>query len=142
MTTLRKLAMTLAMLGLSATPALAGPAADSAQAHFTAIAAADVAAITAPYADTAVLQWVGGPLNGTYSGAAAIAGVWSKFTGAQGKIAAEVKNVQESANPSGATVTADVVFRGKQPIPVRYVLTYRDGKLVSEVWQIAPANAQ
>jgi hypothetical protein len=35
-------------------------------------------------------------------------------------------------------VTANVTFQGKQPIKVRYVLTYRDNKIVSETWQIDP----
>ena len=46
--------------------------------------------------------------------------------------------LEESANPQGATVTANVQFEGKQPIKVRYVLTYREGQLVSETWQINP----
>ena len=41
-------------------------------------------------------------------------------------------------NPKGSTVSANVQFDGKQPIKVRYVLTYRDGKVVSETWQIDP----
>ena len=115
-----------------------GPAADLAKAHIIAIADADPAAITSQYAETAQMQWVGGPLNGAYAGAAAIAPVWAKFTAAQGKLTAEVKSLLEAANPAGATIVADVVFTGKQPIPVRYVLVYREGKLVNEVWQIAP----
>ena len=46
--------------------------------------------------------------------------------------------VQENANPKGATVTANVEFQGKAAIKIRYVLTYRDGKIVNEVWQIDP----
>ena len=38
----------------------------------------------------------------------------------------------------GSTVTADVQFEGRQKINVRYVLTYRAGKLLTETWQIAP----
>jgi hypothetical protein len=49
-----------------------------------------------------------------------------------------VSGVQESANPKGATVTANVIFSGKSDIKVRYVLTYRDGKIVTETWQIDP----
>ena len=57
---------------------------------------------------------------------------------AQGELTFKVSNVQESANPKGATVTANVVFSGKNDIKVRYVLTYRDGKIVNEIWQIDP----
>lgn len=131
----------LTVLPTFAAPALAGPAADMAKAHFAAIAAADVPAVISQYADDAALQWVGGPLNGVYVGASNIAPVWAKFAESQGKLAADVANLQEAANPAGATVTADVTFKGKQPIPVRYVLVYRGGKLASEVWQINPPPA-
>ncbi len=118
--------------------ASAGDAADKAKAHFEAIAAGDVGKITANYADTAVFQWVGGPLDGVYAGPAAIKEVWTKFANAQGKLAVDVKSIDEAVNPKGATVTANVVFKGKAPIPLRYVLLYRDGKLANEVWQINP----
>lgn len=130
----------IAALVLAATSgtALAGDAADKAKAHFEAIAAGDVGKITANYADNAVFQWVGGPLDGVYASPAAIKEVWTKFASAQGKLALDVKSIEEAVNPKGATVTANVVFKGKAPIPLRYVLLYRDGKLASEVWQINP----
>ena len=53
----------------------------------------------------------------------------------------DVKGLEEAVNPMGATVTANVVFKGKGPIPVRYVLVYRDGKVISEVWQINPPKS-
>jgi len=34
-----------------------------------------------------------------------------------------------------------VLFEGKAPIKVRYVLTFRDGKIVAETWQIDPKLA-
>jgi hypothetical protein len=67
--------------------------------------------------------------------------VWSKFTKSQGPLEHKVSNLQENANPKGATVTANVEFKGKAPIKVRYVLTYRDGKIVNEIWQIDPNMA-
>lgn len=123
-----------------ATPALAGPA-DDAQKHFQAIAAGDVAAIAAGYAENARLEWVGGPLDGSYSGPAAIQAVWEKFAKAQGTLTLAVDRLEESANPKGTTVSANVQFTGKAPIKVRYVLTYRDGKIASETWQIDPKLA-
>ncbi len=33
---------------------------------------------------------------------------------------------------------AKVMFQGQSAIKVRYVLTYRDGKIVDEIWQIDP----
>ncbi|MDQ2822681.1 MAG: nuclear transport factor 2 family protein [Pseudomonadota bacterium] len=126
----------LASIGITTT-AIAGPALDAAQAHFAAIGAGERAAIMRDYADNARLTWVGGPLDGSYDGPAAIGAVWDKF-GASGPAKVTVMGIAESANPKGATVTAAVQFDGKAAIKVRYVLTYRDGKLVSETWQVDP----
>ncbi len=116
----------------------AAPQAD-ARAHFAAVAKGDVTTVMSQYADSAVLQWVGGPLDGAYSGAVAIRGVWTKFATANTPAKVKVRRLQTDANPSGATVTADVVFHHKKSvIKVRYILTYRAGKLVNEVWQVSP----
>lgn len=135
----RSLRLSLApVLLLAVGAALAGPAGDNAQAHFRAVAAGQVENLLSQYADNATLEWVGGPLDGRYAGKAALGEVWDKFAKAQGELTVKVSNVQESANPKGATVTANVVFGGKNDIKVRYVLVYRDGKIVGEVWQIDP----
>ncbi|MBI3523676.1 MAG: nuclear transport factor 2 family protein [Betaproteobacteria bacterium] len=120
--------------------ALAAPS-DEARLHFQAIGAGDTALLARGYADNAQLNWIGGPLNGTYSGADNIRALWEKFTKAQGPLKVSVDKLEESVNTNGATVTANVQFEGKQPIKVRYVLTYRDGKLTSETWQIDPKLA-
>ena len=133
------LAITLAA-GLVGT-AHAGPGADNASTHFAAIASGDLSVLMRGYNDAAQLQWVGGPLDGSYSGVAAIRGVWEKFEKAQGPLQATVESVAESANPKGSTVTANLLFVGKTPIKVRYVLVYRDGLVVSETWQIDPKLA-
>lgn len=116
----------------------AGPAADAAKLHFQTIGSGDTILLARGYADNAQLHWIGGPLDGTYTGLDSIRGVWEKFTKAQGPLKVSVDKLEESANPKGTTVTANVQFEGKQPIKVRYVLTYRDGKLVAEIWQIDP----
>lgn len=67
--------------------------------------------------------------------------MWEKFTKSQGALKVSVDKVEEAANPRGATVTANVQFEGKQPIKVRYVLIYRDAKIVNETWQIDPKLA-
>ncbi|MFU0506368.1 hypothetical protein [Pseudaminobacter sp. NGMCC 1.201702] len=41
-------------------------------------------------------------------------------------------------NPVGTTVSVNVTFKGKTTVPVLYVATYRDSKLVAEVWQVSP----
>lgn len=134
--TLRQLAAAAAFTFLSAT-ALAGPA-DDARSHFQAIAAGDLDRIMAGYGQDPVLQWVGGPLDGAYRGADSIRGVWTKFTKANTPLEVRIEKLEESTNPSGSTVTANVIFSGKNTIKLRYVLTYRAGKLVNEVWQIDP----
>ncbi|HEU0187403.1 MAG TPA: nuclear transport factor 2 family protein [Gallionellaceae bacterium] len=129
----------ISLFSLSAL-ASAGPADDAAM-HFKAIAAGNVEQIMQGYADNASLQWVGGPLDGAYAGNDKIREVWGKFAKANAPLEVAASKVEESANPKGATVTANVEFKGKASIKVRYVLVYREGKLVSEVWQIDPKLA-
>jgi len=119
----------------------AGQASNDATTHFQAIASGDLGVLMRGYNDAAQFQWLGGPLDGSYAGAAAIRGVWEKFSKAQGPLTATVESLEESANPKGATVTANVLFVGKMPIKVRYVLVYRDNMIVSETWQIDPKLA-
>jgi ketosteroid isomerase-like protein len=134
-------ALGAATLALAATPALAGEAGTAAQAHLDAIVKGDVAAITAVYGEDATLHWVGGPLDGTYKGAG-LTDVWTKFTTAQGPLTSKVLSVTEQANPAGGTVTTDVIFQGKAAVPVHYVMVFRGGALVDEIWQVAPGLAK
>jgi hypothetical protein len=126
--------LALAMFGA----AHAGQATIDANTHFQAIASGDLSILMRGYSDTAQLQWLGGPLDGSYAGAAAIRSVWEKLGKAQGPLKATIESLEESANPKGATVTANVLFVGKAPIKVRYVLVYRDNLIVSETWQVDP----
>ncbi|MGX4640491.1 nuclear transport factor 2 family protein [Massilia sp. SYSU DXS3249] len=135
------LALLLAITAGVAHPAFAGPALDAAQAHIAAVGAGERAAIVRDYADDARLTWVGGPLDGIYTGPAAIGAVWDKFGAAAGPARVTVMGIDETANPKGATVVATVRFDGKIQVKVRYVLTYRDGKLVNETWQVDPKPA-
>ena len=132
---------TIALFASGTTAALAGPASDMAKAHIDAIAKGDTAAVTAAYAPSATLHWVGGPLDGTYTGPE-IAATWAKFAKAQTGLKATVVEMRESMNPKGATVVADVVFANDNKIPVRYVMLFRDGKLTDEIWQIDPTLAK
>lgn len=124
-------------LTLMAGAANAAPT-DDARAHFQAIASGDVATVMQNYAEPAQFLWVGGPLDGTYNTPDTIKTVWSKFTKSQGTLKVTVDDLKQSANPKGATVSANVLFEGKTMIKVRYILTYREGKIVNEVWQIDP----
>jgi len=130
------LAASLALSLISA--AHAGQASLDATTHFQAIASGDVQVVMRGYKDSAQLQWLGGPLDGNYAGAAPIRDVWEKFTKSQGTLKLTVDKLEESTNTNGSTVTANVLFEGKGPIKVRYVLVYRDNMIVSETWQIDP----
>ncbi len=115
--------------------AMAAPAED-AKTHFQAIGSGDLAVVVRGYADNAQVNWVGGPLDGAYTSPAAIQGGWEPFTKSAGPQMVSVDRLEESANPKGSTVSANVQFEGEAPIRVRYVLTSREGKIVSETWQI------
>lgn len=136
---LSTLAAAFLLVAASGSAALAGPAEDLARSRINAIAGGDLAAVTSAYGPTATLHWVGGPLDGTYSQPGKIKEVWSKFFTAQGAQKATVAAATEAANPKGGTVTVDATFAGKNTVKVRYVLLYRDGKLVDEIWQVNPA---
>ena len=117
--------------------AMAAPA-DDAKSHFQAIGLGDLSIVMQNYADNAQFNWIGGPLDGTYTSPDAIRGTWQKLIKSQGPMKVSVDKLEESANLKGSTVSANVQFEGKAPIKVRYVLTFRDGKIVSETWQIDP----
>lgn len=134
---LQQLAALVAFAGF-ASSAFAGQAADDAKQHFRAIATGDMPSLMRNYAENAQLNWVGGPLDGIYTGIGSIGGTWEKFIKSQGPLKLTVGKLDESANPNGSTVTANVQFDGKQPIKVRYVLSYRNSKIVGETWQIDP----
>jgi hypothetical protein len=134
---LASLALAFVSLLAPAGAARAAPA-DDARTHFQAIASGDLQVLMRGYADRARFEWVGGPLDGSYTTAEAIRGVWAKFTQSQGTLKLSIDRLEESANPKGATVSANLLFEGKAPIKVRYVLTFRDGMIVAETWQIDP----
>lgn len=125
-----------ALLLATAGTAQAGPASDAAQAHFAAIASGGISDVMRDYDDDARLNWVGGLYDGTHSGTAEIQSTWQKFKDVHGDMRVTLGQLEESANAKGATVIANVLFAGKTSVKVRYVLTYRGGKLVSETWQI------
>lgn len=134
----QKIIFPAVMLALISGQSLAA-AQDDARQHFQAIATGNMSKIMQQYAENAHLEWVGGPLNGTYSSPDAIKNVWNKFTTAQGTLKYTVTGMSEAANHEGTTISAKVLFEGKKPIKVFYVLTYRGEKIVNETWQIAPA---
>jgi hypothetical protein len=123
---------------LSLSTLVSAAPADDANAHFKAIAAGNVDQLMMEYGNNPTMQWVGGKLDGAYIGADKIREVWTKFSKNFAPLEVSVSKLEESINPNGSTVTANVEFKGKAAIKVRYALVYRDGKLVDEVWQIDP----
>ena len=122
--------------------ALAGPIDEAkAKAHLDAIAAGDIEGLMRDYSDDAYLDWVGGPLDGRYRGKAEIRAVWQKFIAANaGKPRpANFGKLVSFANPKGASVQQRAEYGGQVPVKVWHALTYRDGDLTTEVWQIAPS---
>lgn len=122
--------------------ALAGPLDEAkAQAHLNAVAAGDLDALMRDYADDAYMDWVGGSLDGRYHGKTAIKAVWQKFIAANAAMPrpAKFSKLAAYANSKGATVEAKAEYGGTTPLKVWHALTYRDGNLATEIWQIAPA---
>lgn len=106
--------------------------------HIVAISASPLEVLMPQYADDARLEWIGGPLNGSYDGSDAIEGAWSRFIGVRGEMQADIEDYIISENPKGRTIIASVLYRGEKTIPVRLITTYRDGKITTEIWQIDP----
>jgi len=132
----------MALCACLSQPALAGPLDEAkARAHLDAIASGDLEALMQDYSDDAFFEWVGGPLDGRYRGKAEIRAVWQKWIAANGGKARPVARgkLAAFANPKGATVDTRAAYEGTTPVKVWHALTYRDGQLATEVWQIAPA---
>jgi hypothetical protein len=131
-----KLVLALSLVGATASACAA--AADDARRHLEAIAANNVESLMPDYSEGATMYWIGGPLDGTYTGPKGLRELWTKFAQAQGPLELAVAEIQENTNPKGATVTVNARFRGKSQTKIRYVLVYREGKIVAETWQIDP----
>jgi hypothetical protein len=134
------LAMALLPCCISQT-VLAGPLDEAkGRAHLEAVAAGDLEGLMQDYADDAYLEWVGGPLDGRYRGREAIRSVWQKFIAINaGKPRpANFGKLSAFSNPKGTSLQSRGEYGGAVPVKVWHVLTYRDGDLTTEVWQIAP----
>jgi hypothetical protein len=132
----------MALLAGASPLAQAGPLDEAkAKAHLEAVAAGDLDALMRDYADDVYMDWVGGALDGRYRGKAEIRAVWQKFIAANaGKPrAAKFGKPEAYANPKGTTVEASAEYGGTPAVKVWHALTFRDGELSTEIWQIAPA---
>lgn len=124
-------------------PSYAGPLDEAkAKLHLAAVAAGDVDALMRDYNNDSSIEWVGGPLDGRYRGRAAIRELWRKFAAAnQGKPRTATSGEFEiHSNPKGASIETTVEYGGIVPVRVWHVLTYRDGSLAAELWQILAAK--
>lgn len=130
-----------ALTNFCLSPALAGPLDEAkAQTHVNAVAAGDLELLMRDYEEDANMDWVGGALDGRYRGKEAIKAVWQKFIAANaGKPRpAKFGKPEVYANPKGATIQVEAEYGGATPVKVWHALTYRDGTLGTEIWQIAP----
>ncbi|HLI46641.1 MAG TPA: nuclear transport factor 2 family protein [Geobacterales bacterium] len=59
--------------------ALINAALNNAYSHWNAISIENISLVMQQYANNSVLYWIGGALNGTYTGYTSIEGVWNKF---------------------------------------------------------------
>ncbi|MBI3778256.1 MAG: nuclear transport factor 2 family protein [Gammaproteobacteria bacterium] len=136
------LIITCSLMFGSTQMAFAGPLDEAkAKAHLQAVADGNLGAVMRDYTDDAYMDWVGGPLDGRYRGKAAIGEVWKKFIANNGGKPRPAKFGKPEAysNPKGTTIETPAEYGGEHPVKAWHVLTYRDGSLVTEIWQIAPA---
>lgn len=134
-------AVSVLLCGLAVGTVQAGPLdVAKAKAHLAAVASGDVEALMRDYDDNAYFDWVGGPLEGRYQGKAAIRAMWQKFVALNdGKPRTPTFGELESyANPAGTSVEAKAIYTGNKISKVWHVLVYRDGTLVTEIWQNVP----
>jgi len=132
----------LSVWGMATHLASAGPLDEArAQAHLNAVAAGDIDGLMRDYDEDAYMDWIGGPLDGRYRGKDQIKAVWQKFIAANAGAPRPVKisPLQAFTNAKGATVHASAEYGGTTPVKVWHALSYRDGALGTEIWQIAPA---
>jgi hypothetical protein len=100
----------------------------------------DIDVLMSGYAEGATMLWVGGPLDGTYSGQAQLRELWGKFAKAQGPLEVAIAQVQENGNPQGrdrgrqCALTADRA----RPRCARSSCS-ATARSSPEVWQIDPA---
>lgn len=107
-----------------------------------AVGAGDLAKITPQHSAVSSFAQVGGPLDGSFIEPQPLAEVSDEFAKAQAPLEVTVRDIAESGNPAGTTVTADVVFIGKNTLKIRNVLPFRGNNLANKVFQIDPKMAE
>jgi len=137
----RILLLLVAALSLISLQSQAGPLDEALfRKHLAAIAGGQLDAVQATYAADARLDWVGGNLEGRYSGAEAIGKLWRTFHERRHPVQITVDSIESHANDKGATVIASVIYKSTDATTkVRQIITLREGRIHTEIWQIAPA---
>jgi hypothetical protein len=109
-----------------------------ARAHVGAIVSGNIAALDATYLPVSIIWWVGGTLDGFYSGDDQIQSVWTKFVAIQHWQSADITAISEASNPKGGTVTLDTIYHGTTALRIREILLIRGGKIQDDIWQVWP----
>lgn len=117
--------------------------------HWNYISTKSLSPLTAEYNSNATLSWVGGPLNGNYSGVASIQGVWQKFFASWGAIwFFSQSEPTVSVQGNNAIVTSMIQFVASPSsesqqvnyLNISYTLKYASvasaWRIYAEVWQI------
>jgi hypothetical protein len=110
--------------------------------HLAALAGGQLDSVQSAYATDALLDWVGGNLEGRYSGAESIGKLWRTFHERRKPLQITIDSIESHANDKGATVIASVIYKSTEATTkVRQIVTLREGRIHTEIWQIAPALA-
>lgn len=131
------------MLAFASYQVFAGPLDEALfRKHLGAIANGQLDAVQANYTADALLDWVGGNLEGRYSGAESIGKLWRTFHERRKPLQITVDSIESHANDKGATVIASVIYKSASATTkVRQIVTLREGRIHTEIWQIAPSLA-
>jgi cytoskeletal protein RodZ len=106
--------------------------------HWTAVANRNATGLGNEYAKDAVVAWVGGGLNGTYTGKNQIDTMWSKFAGATTPMRFDVTKVSyDLTNDRPAIDETVVLHNSKGSIHVDSTIVYNSNqKIIAEIWKL------
>ena len=116
-------------------PAMAGKLDEAkARGHLEAIATGNLEAVMGDYPENPFFEWVGGPHDGQYRSMKAIRGMWEDFF-KDGLRPVKTGELEIYASPKGVSIETEVEYVGKRKVKVWHLFVYRDGELVTEIWQ-------
>lgn len=122
----------------------------SAYDHWNYISRENMVSLMSQYASNATLYWIGGALNGTYTGSSSIQAVWNKFFAAWSELwFYSLSQPTVSVNGNISTVTATIQFvatpvsspQQVDYLNVSYMLKYAESSgawhIYNEIWKVA-----